>query len=281
MSSLTSHRMLGLAGVSAARRAVTGINASAMIAGRCFMGLVFNRDSLSRRNHEPGGVVHTCILAEGTRICNPFDSASQVKGENEVDIRRRTRRLGIIKHGAITAVWLFAISSGTPAIGQAVPKPVTAGQPIWATASIQNEPLLFIQEEGQPTATAKLLFTPSVGFRITHPDLSMTYNANKDYVWTPGTKLVTLTVSSRIPFKTQAQMTPPKGSPNMFGEVLHSEGHFFHDLQVQASYMTSEKWEGPVPVAEKEKLKNTIAKLKGKQPVSLVALGDSLSLIHI
>ena len=89
--------------------------------------------------------------------------------------------------------------------------------------------------------------------------------------------MVTLTVTSRIPFKTQAQMSPPKGSPNMFGEVLHSEGHFFHDLQVQASYTTTEKWEGPVPAAEAEKLKNTIAKLKAKQPVTLVALGDSIT----
>ena len=155
--------------------------------------------------------------------------------------------------------------------------PVTAGPPIWATPSIQNEPLLFIQEDGQTTATAKLLFTPSSGFRITHPDLAMTYIPDKDYVWIPGSRLVTLTVSSRIPFKTQAQMLPPKGSPNMFGDVLHSEGHFFHDLQVQASYVTAEKWDGPLPAAATDKLKNTIAKLNAKQALSIVALGDSIT----
>jgi acyl-CoA thioesterase-1 len=175
----------------------------------------------------------------------------------------------------VAAICLFSISAALPAVGETAAKLVTAGPPIWATASIQNEPLLFIQEHGQ--ATAKLLLTPSVGFRITHPDLMMSYNPDKDYIWKPGTNVVTLTVSSRIPFKTQAQMSPPKGSPNMFGEVLHSEGHFFHDLQVQASYMTEEKWAGPVPAAETEKLKNTIAKLKAKQPVSLVALGDSIT----
>lgn len=142
---------------------------------------------------------------------------------------------------------------------------------------MQNEPLLFIQEEGQATATATLLFTPSVGFRITHADLSMEYHKDKDYILKPDSKLVTLTVSSRIPFKTHAQMFPPKGSPNMFSDVLHSEGHFFHDLQVQASYGTPEKWEGPVPVTETEKLKTTVAKLKAKQPLSIVALGDSIT----
>jgi lysophospholipase L1-like esterase len=182
-----------------------------------------------------------------------------------------------MKHAMIAAACLVFLSAALPAAQKAPSPPPTAGPPIWATTSLQNEPLLFLQEEGQSTATAKLLFIPSAGFKITHPDLSMTYHPEKDYVWTPGSKLVTLTVSSRIPFKTQAQMLPPKGSPNMFADVLHSEGHFFHDLQVQASYRTSEKWEGPVPPSETEKLKNTVSKLKAKQPLSIVALGDSIT----
>lgn len=184
---------------------------------------------------------------------------------------------GMMKQSVIATVFLVASSAAFAAGEGAASKPVTAGKPIWEAGSIQNEPLLFIQEEGHSLATAQLLFTPSNEFRITHPDLTMTYNKDKDYVWVSGSKVVTLTVSSRIPFKTQAQMLPPKGSPNMFVDVLHSEGHFFHDLQVQANYMTSEKWQGFVPVAEPEKLKKTIAKLKAKQPVRIVALGDSIT----
>lgn len=182
-----------------------------------------------------------------------------------------------MNHGAITTVCLFAIASIAASAEPVAARLVTAGPPIWATASIRNEPLLFIQEEGQPAATAKLLFTPSARIKITHPDLAMTYKAGKDYVWMPGAKVVTLTVSSRIPFKTRAQMFPPAGSPNMFGEVLHSESHFFHDLQVQTTYTTTDQWEGPVPSAEPEKLQSTLAKLKAGQPVSIVALGDSIT----
>ncbi len=181
----------------------------------------------------------------------------------------------IMRAGVIATVCLSASSAAFAAGKAEATKPATAGRPVWEAGSIQNEPLLFIQEEGQ--ATAKLFFTPLAGLRITHPDLTMTYNQGRDYIWTPGSRVVTLTVSSRIPFKTHAQMCPPKGSPNMFGAVLHSEGHFFHDLQVQASYATTEKWEGPVPAAEMEKLKNTIAKLKARQPLSVVALGDSIT----
>ncbi|MFT5107099.1 MAG: acyl-CoA thioesterase-1 [Pseudoalteromonas tetraodonis] len=178
---------------------------------------------------------------------------------------------------AVLMSHLLVLSTALAADVGDASKPATAGRPIWEAGAIQNEPLLFIQEEGQATATAKLLFTPSLGFRITHPDLSMKYHQDRDYILSPESKLVTLTVSSRIPFKTHAQMFPPKGSPNMFSDVLHSEGHFFHDLQVQASYRTSEKWDGPVPGAETEKLKITIAKLKAKQPFSIVALGDSIT----
>ncbi|MEI6534282.1 MAG: SGNH/GDSL hydrolase family protein [Verrucomicrobiaceae bacterium] len=175
------------------------------------------------------------------------------------------------------AAWLAAISA-MPAAGEgSAVKLMTAGRPVWEAGAVQNEPLLFVQEEGQPAATAQLLFTPSAMPRITHPDHSMIYNPDRDYVWTPGSKVVTLTGSSRIPFKTHGQMMPPKGSPNMIADVLHSEGHFFHDLQVQASYTTIEKWDGPALLAETEKLKISVAKLKSRQPVSIVALGDSIT----
>ena len=45
------------------------------------------------------------------------------------------------------------------------------GDPLWRTVASDNEPVLFILEEGKPLATGKLLFIPSEKFRITHPDL--------------------------------------------------------------------------------------------------------------
>ena len=157
-------------------------------------------------------------------------------------------------------------------------KIVTAGQPIWSAGSVSNEPLLFVQEEGQPAATARLFYTPSGGLKITSPDLVKTFVEGKDYVWKAGSDVVELTAASAIPFKTRAQMSPPKGSPNTFrGIVLFSEGHFFHDLQVQASYATAEKWAGAVPAEAPDKLRGVVAKLKAQQPVKIVTLGDSIT----
>ena len=154
---------------------------------------------------------------------------------------------------------------------------LTLGAPLWRSEASDNEPVLFIQEEGKKLATGKLLFIPSEKFRITHPDQVMQYEEGKDFTWKPGTNIIELTFSSRIPFKTAAQMVPPKGSPNMFATVLHSEGHFFHDLQVQVSYWhKNDKW--PVAVKQQpEQLTRVLAKLRGKKPIKLVALGDSIT----
>jgi lysophospholipase L1-like esterase len=154
---------------------------------------------------------------------------------------------------------------------------MSLGQPFWRSKVMENEPVLFIQEEGKPVASGKLLFTPSAKPRITHPDLVMQYEEGKDYFWKPGANTIELTASSRIPFKTAAQMVPPAGSPNMFATVLHSEGHFFHDLQVQVSYWhNNDAWTLP-DTPQPEQLTRVLAKLRGKQPIKFVALGDSIT----
>lgn len=151
------------------------------------------------------------------------------------------------------------------------------GEPFWRSKAMDREPVLFIQEEGNSLATAKLLFIPSAKFRITHPDQVMQYEEGKDFTWKPGSNIIELTFTSRIPFKTAAQMVPPKGSPNMFATVLHSEGHFFHDLQVQVSYWhTNDVWTLP-DKPQPEQLTRVLAKLRARQPIKLVALGDSIT----
>lgn len=154
---------------------------------------------------------------------------------------------------------------------------MSLGEPFWRSQAMDNEPVLFIQEEGKQLATGRLLFIPSEKFRITHPDHLMRYEEGKDYTWKPGTNVIELTFTSRIPFKTAAQMVPPKGSPNMFATVLHSEGHFFHDLQVQVSYWhKTDPWTLP-DKPQPEQLTRVLGKLRNKQPIKLVALGDSIT----
>lgn len=166
-----------------------------------------------------------------------------------------------------------------------------AETPFWSGSLMENEPLIFIREEGQPAAAARLLFAAGRELRITDARRTTVYESGKDYVWESGSPVVTLTTQSRIPFKTHAEMFPPAlkpgdptTPPRAFGKtadgekgVLFSEGHYFHDLQMQASYWHDEPWKAAQPGADQERLSRILAKLVAKQPVKLVALGDSIT----
>ena len=166
--------------------------------------------------------------------------------------------------------------SETAASEQVTAEKTALGEPFWSAKKMEREPILFIQEEGKSVATGRLLFTPSAPPTILDPDGKTPYVAGQDYVWTPGSNTIELTASSRIPFKTAAQMVPPAGSPNLLMGVLWAEGRFFHDLQVLATYEHAESLDLSAP-AQPERLARSLAKLKAKQPLKVVSLGDSIT----
>ena len=114
--------------------------------------------------------------------------------------------------GAVLALFFSRMALMAADTEKAV-ESMTAGEPLWRSQASDNEPVLFIQEEGKQLATGRLLFIPSEKFRITHPDRVMQYEEGRDYTWKPGTNIIELTFTSRIPFKTAAQMVPPAGNP--------------------------------------------------------------------
>ena len=150
------------------------------------------------------------------------------------------------------------------------------GQPFWKSAKMDNEPILFVQEKGQPVATGKLMFTPRAAPHLTAADPTTVYVAGQDYVWRPGSNVIALTPQSRIPFKTAAEMVPPHGGPHTLSGVLWSEGRFFNDLQVLASYEHNDSMAWPA-AAPQVKLTRSLGKLKAGQAFKIVALGDSIT----
>lgn len=163
-----------------------------------------------------------------------------------------------------------------PAGGGAPASKAIVGPPFWRGTVMENEPMLFVRDEGKPVATGAMLFTPAGKPTVTHPDGVQKYVEGQDYVWKPGTNTLELTPHSRIPFKTSAEMVPPPGSPNTLHGVLWSEGRFFHDLQMQVTYEHAGKWplpEPPLPTG----LTRSLGKLRARQPVKLLALGDSIT----
>jgi lysophospholipase L1-like esterase len=101
-------------------------------------------------------------------------------------------------------------------------------------------------------------------------------------------RTIRLPKDSRIPFRTRESLCPEAGAPNSMPakkesdrNLFWSEGHLFHDLQVEVTYTHSGKqwreWGASIPQIAEKNLSRTLAKLKGKEALSMVLLGDSIS----
>jgi lysophospholipase L1-like esterase len=156
--------------------------------------------------------------------------------------------------------------------------------PVWTASAIDADPLFFVQAEGTAAATAKLLLAPKTMPQLVKATRDVTYEAGRDFTWEPGSREIWLTPRSRIPFRTQAQVLLPPGSPDSIAasrdgkkHLLFGEGHFFHDQQVSAAYEPAERWSGPVPAADPSGLSLSMERLAAREPFKTVVLGDSIS----
>jgi len=158
-------------------------------------------------------------------------------------------------------------------------------QPFWQGQLMDREPALFAVAPGAESATARLLFVPTRIIRVTSGDGRTSYDEGKDYLWTSGSDILTLTPNSRIPFKTWAELHPPMGAPQSLGEATDGTSSIFfaeggevlQGLQVAVTYRHDSIWSGYAPHSSAMYLKQTIAKLKARKAIKLVVLGDSIS----
>ncbi|MBM3458857.1 MAG: SGNH/GDSL hydrolase family protein [Armatimonadetes bacterium] len=112
----------------------------------------------------------------------------------------------------------------------------------------------------------------------------MEFVAGRDYLVAPESRVLRLPDGSRIPFRTQAALYPPRGSPQSIAEaaggrsnLFWSEGHVFHDLQVRVEYEHESRWSGTRPREADKELSRSIARLRRREAFRLVVLGDSIS----
>jgi hypothetical protein len=91
------------------------------------------------------------------------------------EITRKRKEGNYVKKVTIGAVLGLFFSSMVLMAGDAekAGEGMSLGEPFWRSKAMENEPVLFIQEEGKPVASGKLLFIPRAKFKITHPDRVM------------------------------------------------------------------------------------------------------------
>jgi acyl-CoA thioesterase I len=156
----------------------------------------------------------------------------------------------------------------------------------WLTGTIHRESVFFLKS-GDGNPAAKLLFDAEKIIAVHRADSEQTFEAGKDYRLSDDASALVLPEGSRIVFRKESDLFVPKGSPNSIGaragkpdtSLLFGEGHFFHDQQVEVTYVPRKdaKWTGDQPVFAEKALAGVIAKLRGKKPLTVAVSGDSIS----
>lgn len=160
-------------------------------------------------------------------------------------------------------------------------------RPYWYSREIYNETLVFIGEEGE----AKLMFAPSEIESVRNFTLDKTYTEGVDYV-IQGNVIKRVKGSSmpywevddffllypndinvRIDVNMETLDFDLKGRRYLrFGE-----GSTFTSKQIAVTYRHNELFDGVIPVAQQEKLRNVITKLQNHESINLMVYGDSVA----
>jgi lysophospholipase L1-like esterase len=160
-------------------------------------------------------------------------------------------------------------------------------KPFWTSTTQDRESLFFYQRKEGEQAWAPLLFLPDKILSMRSSNGMATYEEGKDFVLEKETGVLRLVPGSRIPFKTPGEIYPPAASNLPKGGakrgdpatcLIFGEGRFFHDLQVDVTYTHAPGlWRGYVPRFQGGNLPVALGKLRRKQPITLCALGDSIT----
>ena len=157
--------------------------------------------------------------------------------------------------------------------------------PVWTSNICWHESLLFVQKNDKGLPQADLLFVPTKILIMQNSRRNMTYELGRDYIIQTKSRRVVLPRGSRIPFKKESELYPPKGSLNSYRHkvgdpnthLLFVKGHYFHDLQAEISYEHAGKWTGYTPAFAGKILPKTLKKLRARKQIKIHLTGDSIS----
>jgi lysophospholipase L1-like esterase len=158
-------------------------------------------------------------------------------------------------------------------------------RPFWLGDLMEGESVLFIKDEKTGEARASVIFPIQRLLSVRSSTGEVRYEEGRDYVWKAGSREIVVPPGSRIktssldalrrPAKSQKyQLTHRDGN----GEIYFGGRLEYHELQTIVSYSHAPGlWKTPAPMFDPKALPNTLRKLKGREPLKIVVLGDSIS----
>ncbi len=158
--------------------------------------------------------------------------------------------------------------------------------PFWRKQHINQEPVLFIEEQGSCRGTILFhldkvnsveIWDESRGLFTSVPVESLEI-LQKNYTIQIRAK------AEKVPSLQKGEEIKPIGSPDGYSAtrdgthwLLFSETGLFHKMQVRISYSHQDAWTGFVPVPSPTKLPATKEKLAAGDPLDIFVFGDSIS----
>lgn len=158
-------------------------------------------------------------------------------------------------------------------------------KPFWRGDVVEGEPVLFVRDNESAEANGSLLFPISEVLSVRSSSGEITYEAGKDYRFVAGTHQMVIPVGSRVVTKLPSQLRRPDNSQRHKlthrdgnGEILFGGKLEYHQMQTSVTYRKADDaWPVSMPSFDPKTLPVTIAKLRDRQDVSIVLLGDSIS----
>lgn len=155
--------------------------------------------------------------------------------------------------------------------------------PFWTSSIMRGETLLFVRSASAREPVARLALTPTQIVSVRSTSGETEFEAGRDYVWKSGGRELILPEGSRIPALTESELYPPRGSQK-FGtcrvreaDILFAEGPEYHQRQVAVTYEYAQQNCVLPLTSPKASLPVVARKLANRKPLSVVLLGDSIS----
>jgi acyl-CoA thioesterase I len=158
-------------------------------------------------------------------------------------------------------------------------------RPFWTGDVVEGESVLFVRDEKTGEARASVLFPIQDVLSVRNSVGDVTYENGKDYVWNADSREIVLPAGSRIVSRTPPELRRPAGSQKYAlthrdgnGEIFFGGRLEYAEMQTCITYRHEPGlWKGSLPRFDPQSLRRSVARLTGRQPLSIVTLGDSIS----
>jgi acyl-CoA thioesterase-1 len=158
-------------------------------------------------------------------------------------------------------------------------------RPFWQGDVMRGESVLFIRDKTGGKARASVLFPIREMLEIRSSAGDVAYEQGRDYTWKSGSREIVLPVGSRINSSRPEQLRRPADSQRHRlthrdgnGEIMFGAKLEYHDLQTAISYRRpAGAWPGPKPRFDEQALPHVIGRLKQKDSLKILVMGDSIS----